>query len=377
MKIALHHNYLDNVGGAERVTHILARELQADIYTTNINKKNNAKMNGVARIRSIGTIPAQAPFRQQLALLRFRLFQTKKQYDAHIITGDWAVSAAKRNKPTIWYVHSPIREIWDLYTHTRKYVVPLWQRPLFDLWVLLNRYLNKKYVQQVDSIVCNSENVRRRVQKYLGRGAIVIHPPTDTKQFSYKKNGDFWLSVNRLTKHKRIELQLKAFAKLPHEKLIIVGSYEQAKHFLAEKKRLEKIKPPNVTILHHVDDKKLKELYTTCKGFISTSKNEDFGLTPIEAMASGKPVIAPREGGYLETIIDKKTGILIQDITVEKLIEAIKIIGKNPSAYRYACESQAKKFDTSVFIQKMRKEIQRVTTYNNKNKVSTKQTYRH
>jgi glycosyltransferase involved in cell wall biosynthesis len=358
MKIAIFHNFMDNIGGAEIVGLTLARELKADFYSTNIDREKVNKMGfSDVNLISIGKIPINPPFRQQIALLRFRNFKPKKKYDYYIIDGDWAMSGCMKNKPNLWYVHSPIREIWDLYKYTRQNVVIWWKRPIFDLWVKLNRYLNKKYVKQVNKIACNSMNVQDRVKKYLGRDSVVINPPIETSKFHYKRNGDYWLSVNRLITHKRIDMQMKAFEKLPHEKLVIVGSYEKSKHFHAYVNYCKKIKPRNVEIVSWVDDKKLVELYSNCKGFITTSKEEDFGMAPVEAMASGKPVIAPNEGGYKETVIDGVTGKLIDNIDVNKLADAIKELGKSPWKYKSACLKQARKFDTKIFIKKIKEVI--------------------
>ena len=114
-KIAIFHNFMDNIGGAERVGLILARELKADFYTTNIDEEKIKKMGfSNIKLKSIGKVPINAPFRQQIALWRFRLLNLKNKYDYYIIDGDWAMSGAVKNKPNLWYVHSPIREIWDL-----------------------------------------------------------------------------------------------------------------------------------------------------------------------------------------------------------------------------------------------------------------------
>jgi len=205
-------------------------------------------------------------------------------------------------------------------------------------------------------MVCNSENVKRRVKKYLHRDAVVIHPPTDTDSFSYKKAENYWLSVNRLLKPKRIEIQLEAFRKLPNEKLILVGSYEEgAQQFEGYKKHLESIKPNNVDMRFWATDKELKNLYAECKGFITTAKDEDFGMTAVEAMASGKPVIAPNEGGYKESVIHNKTGVLIDDINSNKLTEAIRLLSSQDlHEYKDVCQTRAKQFDTEKFITKIR-----------------------
>jgi len=363
-KIAIFHNFLDNIGGAEIVTLILAEQLNADIYTTNIDYEKIKKMGfNPRKIHSIGKIPLNAPFRQQAALIRFRKLNLKDKYNFFIIAGDWAMSGAVNNKPNLWYVHSPIREIWDLYKYTRNNTVPKPLRIIFDLWVKLNRYLNKKYVKHSQKIVCNSINTKNRVKKYLKRDAIVINPPTQTKKYKYKPHKNYWLSVNRLISHKRIDIQLKAFSKLSNEKLIMIGSYEQSKHFKEYAKYCKKIKPKNVKIISWIDNKELINLYSNCKGLITTANNEDFGMTPVEAMASGKPVIASNEGGYKETIINNKTGILIDNINENKLIQAIKKINQqleskqNQEKYKRACQKKAKEFDTKEFIEKIKEQI--------------------
>lgn len=349
---------MDNIGGAEMVGLILAKELDADFYTTNIDEEKSEKMGfSDIKLKSIGKVPINAPFRHQAALRKFRKLNLGNKYDFYIIDGDWAVSSAVNNKPNLWYVHSPIREIWDLYRYTRQNIVPFPLRRIFDIWVGYNRYLNKKYIGYVDKIVCNSRNTQKRIKKYLHKDAIVINPPIETSKFHYKKNGDYWLSVNRLLVHKRVELQMKVFSKLPKEKLIIVGSYEQARHFQKYATYIKKIKPKNIEILSWVDNKELIELYANCKGLITTARDEDFGMTVVEAMASGKPVIAPKEGGHKETIADGVTGRLIDNIDVYRLIGAINEIGENPESYKKECLKQAKKFDTEVFIKRIKEQL--------------------
>jgi hypothetical protein len=147
---------MDNIGGAEIVSLTLTQKLQADFYSTNINQDKIKKLGfDKIKIRSIGRVPINAPLRQQLSLWRFSRLNIKNKYQSYIISGDWAVSVAKYNQPNIWYVHSPIREIWDLYEYTIKHNVPKIGWWFFDLWVYYNRYLNKKYVKNNDKIICN------------------------------------------------------------------------------------------------------------------------------------------------------------------------------------------------------------------------------
>lgn len=355
-KIAIFHNFLDNIGGAEIVDLILARELGADIYTTNVDKEKIQKMGfGVDNVYSIGSVPINAPFKQELAYWKFRALNLGSKYDFYIIAGDWAMSGGVHHHPNLWYVHSPTREIWDLASYIRKHAVPGWQRPIFDIWVRSRRLANRRDIKNIDKIASVSRNVQFRVQTYFNKDSVVVYPPVEIKRYRYQKNGNFWLAVNRFFIHKRVDIQMKAFAKMPAENLIVVGSYEKSSHFQQYANYIKKIKPKNVEIRSWICQSDLINLYANCKGFITTSKDEDFGLTPLEAMASGKPVIAPNEGGYRETIISGVTGKLINDIDIHKLIIAVKEVGANPQKYREACLAQAKKFDVNIFVKKIKK----------------------
>jgi len=369
MKIAIFHNALDNIGGAELVDLILGRELNADIYTTNIDKEKIKKMGfSTKNIFSIGKVPVNAPFRQEAIYWKFRFLNVekkfKKKYDFFIIGGDWAMSAAIKNKPHLWYVYSPTREIWDLYKYFRGKIKNSREKYLFDLWVFFRRFVNKRDSKKVQKLVGISKNVQNRIKKYLNRESAVIYPPTETSTYKNKKSKNYWLSVNRLIDHKRVDMQIKVFAKMPNEKLIIVGSYEQSQHFQEYTKYIHNIRPENVEIRSWISNEELINLYSECKGLITTSKDEDYGMAPLEAMASGKPAIAPNEGGYKETIINNKTGILIDNINPNKIIQAIITINKNleedPNMYKQVCINQAKRFDTKVFIKKIKKEIEKI-----------------
>ncbi|MBI3290965.1 glycosyltransferase [Candidatus Falkowbacteria bacterium] len=362
MKIAVFHNFMDNIGGAEVVDLTLARELGADIYTTNIDREKIEKMGfSTKNIFSIGRVPINAPWKQEFSYWKFRKLKLERRYDFYIIAGDWAMAGAIHNKPNFWYVFSPMREIFDLYSYVRRESVPRWQRLIFDLWVLGRRLLIKQDAAKIENIASISENVRDRVKKYLIKDSAVIYPPVDTARYRHEKNGNYWLSVNRLIGHKRIDLQIAAFKKMPDQRLLIVGSYERSKHFRRYADYIKRIKSRNVDIISWASQEELIELYANCLGFITTAKDEDFGLTAVEAMAAGKPVIAPDEGGYKETVINGLTGRLIEDIDADKLVSAIKEISQNPEKYKKACLEQAKKFDKEIFVKKIKEQIEKIS----------------
>ena len=114
--------------------------------------------------------------------------------------------------------------------------------------------------------------------------------------------------------------------------------------------------PDNIEIRGAISEDELIDLYARCKGLICTAKDEDFGLTPVEAMASGKPVVAVNEGGFKETVINGRTGLLVE-ANKDDLVKAIKEISKDPGRFRETCMERAKEFDTSIFLDKMKKLI--------------------
>jgi len=368
MKIAIFHSFLDNIGGSEILTLHLARGLGADIYTTNINEDNIKKMGfndllEKRKIKSIGKVPIQAPFRQQAVFMKFRKLNLSGKYDFYIISGDWAIGAAVNNKPNMEYFHSPLNEVWAFRDELQK-SLPFWKKPIYLAWTEITRFFYKRYFKHVQKKICNSQNTFNRIKKYLHYDAKIIYPPVDISKYQSGKSEDFWLSVNRLLPHKRVEIQLEAFSDLSGENLVIIGSYEKkVKHFEEYVKSLNEIVSSNVKFLSWVDDKALAKFYSQCKGFITTAEDEDFGMTAIEAMAAGKPVIAPNDGGYKESLLNEKTGILIDNINPDKIVKAVKKIEaelkENPRKYEKACKKQAEKFDVKNFIKKIKEEIER------------------
>ena len=187
---------MDNIGGAEIVALSLARELSADLYTTNIDQDKIKKMgydDVLTRIYSIGRLPKQAPFRQQLAFWKFRNLNLSNRYDFYIIAGDWAMSGAVDNHPNIWYVHSPLNELWAFNDFIKNKLLSFWKKPIYDLWVSFNRRLTLKYAKAVDHWVCNSLNTKQRIAKFYHQDAQVIYPPIKTTDCRSAADGGYYL----------------------------------------------------------------------------------------------------------------------------------------------------------------------------------------
>lgn len=356
MKIAIFHDYIGAIGGGEKLVLTLARALNADVITTDVDKDSIKKMEFEdVNIISLGSTVKLSPLKQISASIKFALCDYSKKYDFFIFSGNWAHFASKRHKPNLYYCHTPVRAFYDLYDSflNRQH---FYIKPLFILWVAIHKPLSEYYMTYVEKIITNSKNTQSRIKRYMHKDADIIYPPIDTSKYKFEISGDFWLSVNRLYPEKRVELQIDAFRLMPEEKLIIVGGYAEGDHAAKYAEMIKNNLPKNVDLKKAVTDKELVYLYANCKGLITTAMDEDFGMTPVEAMASGKPVIAVNEGGYLESIVDRKTGILIEP-NIHNIITAINIISNNPEKYRNVCEEQAKRFDKYIFIKKIKKNI--------------------
>lgn len=355
MRIAIFHDYIGTIGGGEKLILTLARELKADVITTDTDKESIKKMEFEdINIISLGRTIKLPPLKQISASIKFALCDYSEMYDFFIFSGNWAPFAAKRHKPNLLYCHTPVRVFYDTYELLLQRQ-PLFLRPLFMIWVAIHRPISEYYMSHVERIIANSKNTRSRINKYLYRDTKVIYPPIDTKKYNFKEFGDFWLSVNRLYPEKRVDLQIEAFRLMPEKKLIIVGGSAKGDH---SSKYVEKIRqdlPKNIELYGEVSEEELIELYIKCRGFITTAIDEDFGMTPIEAMAAGKPVICTKEGGYLETV-NNETGIFIGP-NVSEIINAINTISNNSIKFKEKCVERAKMFDVDIFIEEMKKEI--------------------
>ncbi|MDO9538551.1 MAG: glycosyltransferase, partial [Methanocalculus sp.] len=269
MKVAVFHDYFGSIGGGERVALALAEVFGADIITTDTDSL--AMLPSNQRILSLGRTVKSPPFKQMSAAYLFSSCDFREDYDLFIFSGNWAHHAAKRHHPNLMYCHTPVRALYDLY-ETFCSRLPLHKRLPFRIWASIYRRLDQTAISAVDAMIANSENTRRRIDKYHGRNADVIYPPIDTKRFACKRYGDFWLSVNRLYPEKRIELQIESFRNFPDERLIIVGGSAEGDHAgRAYAKQLADDLPDNVEIRGEVSEDKLLDLYATCKGVICTA----------------------------------------------------------------------------------------------------------
>jgi glycosyltransferase involved in cell wall biosynthesis len=348
MKIAIFHDYFSTIGGGEKVIIDMAKVLDADIITTDTDAIK--KINSSVRVVNLGKTIHYTGLKQISAALKFYFCDFSKDYDLFIFSGNWAHYAAHRHHPNIWYCHILVPALYeehvDFFSSENRI-----KSPIFQAWKILHSRVDAWSIHHVDYIIANSKHIREKISRYYNRSADLIYPPVETKKYSCVAYQDFWLSVNRIYPEKRIELQVESFKNIPEESLIIVGGYSADDHAGAYAQKIRKDLPVNVKMLGQISEKDLIDLFARCKGFVCTSFDEPFGITPLEAMASGKPVVAVDSGGFRETMTPY-TGILVEP-NMQSIIGAIRQISKNPSQYYNACVTRAKEFDIAVFNEKI------------------------
>jgi glycosyltransferase involved in cell wall biosynthesis len=356
MRIAIFHDYFTFIGGGEKLVLTMARGLKADVITTEVDPGLVSKMGfDDVNIISLGRLAKAPPLRQIQATMKFTTADFRGRYDFFVFSGNWAHHASRLHRPNLFYCHTPVRAFYDQRDKMASTMNPL-SRAAFLSWTALHGHLDRRSVARVEKIVCNSQNTSRRVKKYLGRDSVVIYPPCDTSRFKFVRDDGFWLSVNRLYPEKRIDVQVEAFRMMPQERLIIIGNSGVGDHSAEYAAKLKRDLPPNVTIISDVTEDLLIDNYGRCRGLITTATDEDFGMTAIEAMAAGKPVLAVNEGGYLETVEEGVTGAFVS-CDAGAIARAVKGAGKDWLWSREACERRSRAFDSALFLRRMSEEL--------------------
>lgn len=350
MKTAIFYDTIVSHGGAEKVAIDLATCLSADLITSGFNKTIREFNNLPIKVIDIGnwTYRWNKTISYLLEVpLRFFLNRNRFSYDLYIYSGANSIYSSRKGNKNIWYCHSPNRNLYDLKNQNLIHS-SLLKRLLVSAYIKIFTYLDQYVVRNhITKIVTNSKIGKDRVQKYYGRTSTFIYPGIDISRYRFGKIRDFFLAISRLYPAKRMTLIAKAFTRLPQEKLILVGEGPE------EKNIREIIKnSPNITLKSGITDRELRELYATCKAVIYIPKDEDFGLVPIEAMASGKISFVSNEGGCVETIEHHKTGFHIRP-TEDDLIKKIKkVSAQTLIEMKDVCLKSVYKFDKELFVRK-------------------------
>ncbi|HVZ58598.1 MAG TPA: glycosyltransferase [Patescibacteria group bacterium] len=358
MKVALVHDYIKEYGGAERVLEALHEIYpDADVYTTVYlpsylgphRKRFEAWEIHTSFLQYIpGKAKLISPFRL-LSPLAFQSFDFSK-YDVIITssTGAYFPNTLTKKKARLFcYCHTPPRYLYG-YATAREWKNNLVLRIIGETINHFLRMVDFNSAQQVDQFIANSEEVKARIAKFYRKDAVVIYPPVELNSESKilnsdsKKSRSYFLTGGRLARAKHVDVIVKACTelKLP---LKVFG-----KAFAGYGEELRALAGKTVEFVGEVTDEEKLELMAGARAFLFASEDEDFGITPVEAMGQGTPVIAFRSGGVKETVVENKTGLFFDQLTVESLIEQIKVFGRK-SFRAEDCRQQAEKFSKKRF----------------------------
>lgn len=353
MRIALVHDYLNQYGGAERVLEAFAEIFPyAPIYTLIYDEKRTGKAFAGKKIRTsfLQKIPFTKTYHRLFPILMPVAIEQFDLSRYEVVLSDSASFAkgviTKPETLHICYCLTPLRYAWDdSHRYIEEFGYPKFVKKIVPFFINYIRLWDKEAALRVDKFIADSEFVVRRIKKYYNEEAEVIYPPIKTRIFYIEKNPkNYFLMVGRFLPYKRFDVAIEAFNRLKYPLKIIGDGPERG--------RLKKMAKENIEFVGLVSDKKLREYYANALAFIFPQE-EDFGITPLEAMASGRPVLAYRGGGALETVEEGKTGLFFDEQAPESLIEAVKKFKPedfNPQEIR----KHALKFDKEVFKEKIK-----------------------
>ncbi len=358
MKVALVHDYLNQYGGAERVLEAFCQIFpKAPIYTLLYDEKRTGSAFKKYQIKTsfLQKFPLvkshHRPFLMfmPLAIEQFDLSQydlvlsDSASYAKGVITSPKAIH--------ICYCHTPIRYAWDdSHRYIEEFGYPGPIKKVIPFFMNYIRLWDEQAAGRVDKFIANSYFVKQRIKKYYHQDSKVIHPPVKTNLFYLAdKIENYFLIVGRFLPYKRFDLAIDAFNELGFP-LKIIGDGP-------DRKRLEKKSKKNIEFIGLVSDERLKEYYAHCQAFIFPQE-EDFGITAVEAMASGRPVIAYQAGGALETITPGITGLFFKDQTKESLVKVLQEFNSDNFDPKIIRE-KAMEFDQEKFKKRIKEFIEK------------------
>ena len=322
LRVALVHYWLVGMRGGEKVLEQLCAMFpQADIFTHVAVPERLSERLRAHRIET--SFVARLPFATRL-YQKYLPFMPRALEEIDLTGYDLVISSesgpAKGVIPPpdaahLCYCHSPMRYLWDQY-HTYRDGAGALTRGLMPPLAHRLRQWDVTSAARVDAFAANSSHVAARIRKYWRRESSVVHPPVAVEQFAPGEAGDFYLWAGELAPYKRPDLAVEAFTRLGR-KLVVIGGPEKTARALAARAG------DNVTFLGPVPFAELTARMAACRALVFPGE-EDFGIVPVEAMASGRPVIAFGRGGALDTVRDGETGLLFHDQSVEGLVDAVE-----------------------------------------------------
>ncbi len=352
LKIAIVVEELTQLGGAERVLDALLELFpKAPIYTLVWDKEKTQHRYDQFDVRPsfIQKLPfGIKKYKWYLPLMPMAVESFDlSEFDLIISSSSALIKGIEttKNQIHICYCHTPTRYLWsDVKDYLKTAPIPLVARPIMPLVISMLRKWDLKASKRPDFYIANAENIKQKIKKYYNRDSVVIYPPVDTDRFKISQNiQDYFLITSRIEPYKKVDLVVEAFNKLGL-KLKVVGSG-------TKKAEIAKMAGPNIEFTGRLSDEDLAKAYESCIAYLFPQE-EDFGIVPVEAMSAGRPVIAYKKGGSLETVIEGKTGEFFYPQTVEALVSVVK----NFDAQKYNSQfirNHALKFSKHVFKAKI------------------------
>lgn len=355
MKVAIVHDYLVNQGGAERVVLALHRMFPSSPIFTGLYDPDAAYpafRDADVRASSLQRLLKDPDSFRKLAPLMPRAFR-KLRIEGFDVVISSSAGFAHGVRPSgachIVYCHTPPRFLWSQ-RYERDAVVPGWARPVAAAGIAWMRRWDRRAASKPHFYLANSKATAERVRALYGREATVVHPPVEVDRFAIGPvTRDEFLVVTRLMSYKGVDVAVRAFNELGR-KLIVVGDGPA-------RAGLERMAGRNIEFRGIVSDAELQKLYGRVRGVVVAGE-EDFGIVPLEANASGRPVVAFRSGGALETVVDGVTGVTFTPQTPGALAAAVTRmldIGFDPAALR----NHALQFSEDAFARRIREVVDR------------------
>ncbi|MBJ6359788.1 glycosyltransferase [Paenibacillus sp. MAHUQ-46] len=360
MRVAIVHDYLNQMGGAERVVAVFRRLFpDAPIYTTIVDEKKLLPELKGASIRT--TWMQHIPGIQRYFKLFFWLYpfavRSVKLDDYDLVISSSSAYAKGVRKPKhavhVCYCHTPMRFAWDFDTYMNDVSAPGWAKKLSKLTTGLLRRWDRRNSRDVDLLIANSTIVRQRIRDCYDMASDLIFPPVDVDRFEKSEpvkppEEDYFLVVSRLVSYKRIDLAVKACS-AAGKKLIIIGSGP-------DKGRLQAMAGSTVQFMGRLSDEEVTGYMAHCKALLFPGI-EDFGITPLEANACGRPVIAFRGGGALDTIREGLNGLFFDRQTPDSLKMALERL-EGERWNQEIIREYARGFNEQRFIAELRQRIE-------------------
>jgi len=355
-EVALFHDTFAIRGGGERVALLIAQAFQADLYY-GFTREGGYDADALPlRAVSLNTFPLfQSSGVRPLVLSRLFKKERKKaaEYKVRIFSGSAAPFAAPQKTAdslNVLYCHTPPRYVFDKkeYFLSR---IPYVAKPAARFAVDLFEQGYRDAVERMDVILANSCTVQTRIKEFLGRESTVIYPPVENLEQYECGGAEYYLSTARLSPLKRIDQIVSAFLTMPDKKLIIASGGEEEGYL----RRLAG-GASNIHFTGWVSDIEMRSLLADAIAVLYMPKDEDFGISPLEAMAAGKPVIGVDEGGLRETIVPRKTGFLLDpEFDIADICDAVKSLSPSiASLMSTSCRERAEQFRPQQFIDQMR-----------------------